>query len=97
MIIHKSLKITKLLSIVWVSLWLFGTEYTDALIDEPSPYLQQHAHNPVNWYPWGDEAFTKAKKEQKLISLYRLQYLSLVPCDGEGELYKECCSAAAQS
>ncbi len=69
MIIHKSLKITKLLSIVWLNLWLFGTEYTNALIDEPSPYLQQHAHNPVNWYPWGDEAFAKAQKEHKLIFL----------------------------
>ncbi|MDP4089536.1 MAG: thioredoxin domain-containing protein [Bacillota bacterium] len=31
------------------------------LINEKSPYLLQHAHNPVNWYPWGDEAFSKAK------------------------------------
>jgi uncharacterized protein len=36
---------------------------------ENSPYLQQHAHNPVDWYPWGDEAFAKAKKENKLIFL----------------------------
>ncbi len=38
---------------------------------ESSPYLQQHAHNPVDWYPWGDEAFAKAKAEQKpvLISI----------------------------
>ena len=43
--------------------------YTNALIKEHSPYLQQHAHNPVNWYPWGDEAFEKAKKEDKLIFL----------------------------
>lgn len=35
------------------------------LIDEQSLYLQQHARNPVDWYPWGDEAFTKAKEEQK--------------------------------
>lgn len=35
------------------------------LINEQSPYLQQHAHNPVDWYPWGDEAFDKAKKENK--------------------------------
>jgi uncharacterized protein YyaL (SSP411 family) len=39
------------------------------LINEDSPYLQQHAHNPVEWYPWGDEAFQKAKKENKLIFL----------------------------
>lgn len=35
------------------------------LIDEQSPYLQQHAHNPVEWYPWGDEAFNEAKKRNK--------------------------------
>jgi len=39
------------------------------LIDESSPYLQQHAHNPVDWYPWGDEAFALAKKEDKPIFL----------------------------
>ena len=43
--------------------------YTNALINEDSPYLQQHAHNPVNWYPWGKEAFDKAKREHKLIFL----------------------------
>ncbi|MEM6699862.1 MAG: thioredoxin domain-containing protein, partial [Bacteroidota bacterium] len=41
--------------------------YTNALIDESSPYLLQHAHNPVNWYPWGEEALEKAKKENKLL------------------------------
>ena len=35
------------------------------LINEQSPYLLQHAHNPVNWYPWGDEAFQIAKAEDK--------------------------------
>ncbi|MFO8055510.1 MAG: thioredoxin domain-containing protein [Bacteroidales bacterium] len=39
------------------------------LINEQSPYLRQHAENPVNWYPWGDEAFEKAKKEDKPIFL----------------------------
>jgi len=43
--------------------------YTNALINEDSPYLKQHVHNPVNWYPWGKEAFEKAKKENKLIFL----------------------------
>ncbi len=43
--------------------------HTNTLINEDSPYLQQHAHNPVNWYPWGKEAFEKAKKENKLIFL----------------------------
>ncbi len=39
------------------------------LIDEKSPYLLQHAHNPVNWFPWGEEAFSKAKKENKPVFL----------------------------
>ncbi|MHA1486377.1 MAG: thioredoxin domain-containing protein, partial [Promethearchaeota archaeon] len=39
------------------------------LITEKSPYLLQHAKNPVNWYPWGDEAFDKAKSEDKPIFL----------------------------
>src|ERR1051326_9048351 len=37
------------------------------LIHEKSPYLLQHAQNPVDWYPWGDEAFAKAKSEDKPI------------------------------
>src|SRR6476619_4869488 len=36
---------------------------------ESSPYLLQHAHNPVDWFPWGPEAFEKAKKEKKLVFL----------------------------
>jgi len=43
------------------------TEFTNRLIKESSPYLLQHAHNPVNWYPWGKEALEKAKEENKLI------------------------------
>jgi uncharacterized protein YyaL (SSP411 family) len=39
------------------------------LAHESSPYLLQHAHNPVDWYPWGPEAFAKAKKEGKLVFL----------------------------
>ena len=35
--------------------------------NETSPYLLQHAHNPVDWYPWGDEALQKAKDENKPI------------------------------
>ncbi|MCI0888223.1 MAG: DUF255 domain-containing protein, partial [Chloroflexi bacterium] len=35
------------------------------LINETSPYLLQHAHNPVDWFAWGDEAFAKAKAEDK--------------------------------
>ncbi|MBK9152821.1 MAG: thioredoxin domain-containing protein [Chloracidobacterium sp.] len=40
-------------------------KFTNRLIDETSPYLLQHAHNPVEWYPWGDEAFERAKAEDK--------------------------------
>ena len=41
--------------------------YTNALIEESSPYLLQHAHNPVNWYPWGDAALQKATAENKML------------------------------
>ncbi len=44
-------------------------KHTNRLARETSPYLLQHAHNPVDWYPWGPEAFAKAKKEGKLIFL----------------------------
>lgn len=43
--------------------------FTNALAKERSPYLLQHAHNPVNWLPWGEEAFAKAKAEDKPIFL----------------------------
>ncbi len=39
------------------------------LINEKSPYLRQHAYNPVDWYPWGDEAFERARREDKPIFL----------------------------
>ena len=39
------------------------------LAHEPSPYLRQHADNPVDWYPWGDEALEKARREDKPILL----------------------------
>lgn len=42
-------------------------KYTNSLINETSPYLLQHAHNPVNWYPWNDETLALAKKEDKLL------------------------------
>ncbi|PYK08161.1 MAG: thioredoxin domain-containing protein [Verrucomicrobia bacterium] len=44
-------------------------EHTNRLAHEKSPYLLQHAHNPVDWYPWGEEAFTKARQENKPIFL----------------------------
>jgi len=43
--------------------------FANHLIDESSPYLLQHAHNPVNWYPWSDEALELAKSEDKPIFL----------------------------
>ncbi len=43
--------------------------YTNRLILEDSPYLLQHAHNPVDWYAWGDEAFQRAKAENKPVFL----------------------------
>ena len=49
------------------------------LINEKSPYLLQHAHNPVDWYPWGEEAFEKAKQDWVFD-------LSLVSCHGKGKL-----------
>src|SRR5262245_32354380 len=44
-------------------------EHTNRLAQEKSPYLLQHAHNPVDWYPWGEGAFSKAREEQKPIFL----------------------------
>jgi uncharacterized protein len=45
------------------------TRHTNRLIGETSPYLLQHAHNPVDWYPWGDEALVRARQEGKPIFL----------------------------
>jgi uncharacterized protein YyaL (SSP411 family) len=50
---------------------------TNRLAQETSPYLLQHKHNPVDWYPWGDEAHSLAKSEDK-----PLFGVSLVPCYG---------------
>ncbi|HAH43985.1 MAG TPA: thioredoxin domain-containing protein, partial [Planctomycetaceae bacterium] len=43
--------------------------FTNRLSKETSPYLLLHQHNPVDWYPWGPEAFEKAKQENKIIFL----------------------------
>jgi uncharacterized protein YyaL (SSP411 family) len=43
--------------------------YTNHLIDQTSPYLRQHAHNPVEWYPWGSAALERARRERKPIHL----------------------------
>lgn len=42
-------------------------KYTNALINESSPYLLQHAHNPVNWVPWSEDVFEQAQREDKLV------------------------------
>lgn len=46
-----------------------GSKKPNHLINEKSPYLLQHAYNPVEWYPWGEEAFEKARRENKPIFL----------------------------
>ncbi len=43
--------------------------YTNRLAQESSPYLQQHAHNPVDWYPWGEAAFSAAREQNKPVFL----------------------------
>ncbi len=59
------------------------TMHTNRLANEKSPYLLQHAHNPVDWYPWGEEAFEKARQEEQAdLSFDRLFDLPLVPRDG---------------
>jgi uncharacterized protein YyaL (SSP411 family) len=50
-----------------VSCTLALADPTNRLIHSSSPYLLQHAHNPVDWYPWGEEAIAKAKAENKPI------------------------------
>lgn len=44
-------------------------KHTNRLVHEKSLYLQQHAHNPVDWYPWGEEAFARAKELNRPILL----------------------------
>ncbi len=58
-----------LVNFVWAQTHhkIMKEKHINALINETSPYLLQHAHNPVNWYPWGDEALQKAKVEDKLL------------------------------
>ena len=46
-----------------------GEQHTNRLINEKSPYLLQHAHNPVDWYPWGAKAFKRARAEDKPVFL----------------------------
>jgi uncharacterized protein len=46
-----------------------GEKFTNKLVNETSPYLLQHAHNPVDWYPWGSEALERSRSEDKPILL----------------------------
>jgi len=62
-------KLHFLLSILLIGITMQAAQYSNDLIHEDSPFLKQHAHNPVHWMPWGDKAFAKAKKENKLIFL----------------------------
>ena len=57
------------LTICLVALFLSPIQAENKLGKESSPYLRLHAHNPVHWYPWGQEALEKAKKENKVIFL----------------------------
>ncbi len=69
------LGITCALSLLVMGFWAEAAEpdtdkgKANRLINSKSPYLLQHAYNPVDWYPWGEEAFEKARKEQKMILL----------------------------
>lgn len=57
------------------------------LAQAASPYLRQHAGNPVDWYPWGEEAFRRAREEDQAdLPQHRLQHMPLVSCDGAREL-----------
>ena len=68
------------------------------LANEKSPYLLQHAHNPVDWYPWGEEAFEKARaRRQADLPFHRLFHLPLVPCDGARVVRERADRGAAES
>src|SRR5580692_7334758 len=56
-----------LISILSTSLFAMQHKYTNHLINETSPYLLQHAHNPVDWFAWGNIALQKAKELDKPI------------------------------
>jgi len=60
-----------------------GKMKMNRLAQEQSPYLLQHKDNPVDWYPWGEEAFAAAEKQDKpIFPFHRLFYMPLVPCHG---------------
>ena len=65
---------------------------TNRLIDQKSPYLLQHAHNPVDWFPWSQEAFDKAERT-KLI-LVSIGYATCHWCVMERESFEDIETAA---
>lgn len=65
--LSKELVCTFCLLIFTISCTMKSDTYKNHLTGEPSLYLQQHANNPVNWYPWSNSAWDKAKKENKLV------------------------------
>lgn len=67
--VRTTLALTLGLSLTMTSAAQSGSEKTNRLAGEKSPYLLQHAHNPVDWYPWGEEAFAKARAENKPVFL----------------------------
>jgi len=70
---------------------------TNRLIDETSPYLLQHAHNPVEWYPWGEEAFERARVEDKPL-LVSIGYSACHWCHVmEHESFEDAAVAAVQN
>src|SRR3954447_4516778 len=58
-----------LFAVTWALPGQCDEPHTNRLIDSNNPYLLLHAHNPVDWYPWGREAFDKARRENKPIFL----------------------------
>ncbi len=71
--------------------------HTNKLAGESSPYLLQHAHNPVNWFPWGDEALTKARSEKKPI-LVSIGYAACHWCHVmERESFEDAATAAVMN
>src|ERR1044072_6156093 len=62
-------RLHRLLRLFQSALSVYSGTMPNHLINETSPYLLQHAHNPVDWYPWGDEAFEKARRENKPVLL----------------------------
>ena len=74
-----------------------ATKKTNRLIHETSPYLLQHAHNPVDWYPWGEEAFERAKAEDKPV-LVSIGYSACHWCHVmEHESFEDEATAALQN